>query len=134
MVLYKAISTAFTYSPITFQDPLNFKQIYQATLLFQNKAFTLATLEFKTDLLPEFIPTTFYGDGNGIFGIGTGPFGQGFFGGASNAAPFRTTLPRQCIRCRYLEPRYRHSVAREKYSIYGLTLTGNDMRSERAYR
>lgn len=134
MTLYKAIPTTFTYSPLTFKDTLSLKQVYEATLMFDNKAFTQASLSFASDLIPKFTDTPFNGDGNGIFGIGTGPFGGKFFGGNSNGAPFRTYIPRDNQRCRYIIARFSHRVAREKYSINGLSLTANTPESTRAYR
>lgn len=132
--IFKAIPTSFTYSPITFKDSLNLKQISEATLMFENKQFSTATLGFKSDLVPNFINVIFEGNGNGNFGMGTGKFGGNFFGGGANAAPFRTYIPRNTQRCRYIIPRFSHSIALEKYSINGLTLTGNIGQSSRAYR
>ena len=134
VTIFKAIPTSFTYSPITFKDSLNLKQISEATLMFENKQFSTATLSFKSDLVPNFIPVTFSGNGNGNFGMGTGKFGGNFFGGGANAAPFRTYIPRPTQRCRYIIPQFSHSIALEKYSINGLTLTGNVGESSRAYR
>lgn len=133
MVLFKAIDSSFTYGPNTFGNPISFKHISDCTIMFESKAFTFAEVQFATDLLPELIPQEFNGDGNGIFGFQNG-FGDGFFGGASSAAPFRTYVPRQCQRCRYITLRFAHSVARESYKIFGATLTGNDTGSTRAYR
>lgn len=133
ITVYKAIETTFTYSPIIFEDPINFKHIGQATMMFINKAFTQATLSFATDLLPQFIPIVFNGDGNGIFGHIDG-FGDNFFGGGSNSEPFRTYIPRQCQRCRYIVAKFTHKIAREQYGVYGLSLTGKNTGSARAYR
>jgi len=102
--------------------------------MFENKAFTKASLSFSSDLLPEFTEVVFKGQGSGIFGLGSGNFGQGFFGGASHSAPFRTIIPRNAQRCRFLNVKFKHNVAREKYLIYGITLTGNVQISTRAYR
>lgn len=132
ITIYKAIPCRFTYSPLTMGDPLGLKHMREATIMFANKAFTAAKMEFSTDLLPEVLQTQFNGDGNGIFGHQT--FGSGFFGGGSNAAPFRTFIPRQCQRCRYLNIGFSHSTAREQYAIYGITLTGEVGQSTRAYR
>lgn len=132
--IFKAISSTFTYSPVTFKDPLNLKQVSEATLMFENKAFSTAELSFKSDLIPNFVPVPFRGTGNGSFGIGSGKFGGNFFGGASNAAPFRTLIPRDVMRCRYIIPKFTHAVAFEKYIINGLSLTGNVGISSRAYR
>ena len=132
--IFKAIPTTFTYSPVTFQDPLNIKQVSEATLMFENKQFSTASLSFSSDLVPNFVPTPVIGNGNGNFGMGTGPFGGNFFGGGANAAPFRTYIPRDMQRCRYIVPQFTHTVALEKYSINGLTLTGTLSESPRAYR
>lgn len=130
--IFKAIPCSLTYTPITMGDPLGIKHIREATVMFANKAFTRAEVDFSTDLLPELIPVTFNGDGNGIFGHSE--FGSGFFGGASNSAPFRTYIPRQCQRCRYINVGFSHRVAREQFAIYGITLTGEVGQSTRAYR
>lgn len=132
--VFQSINSGFTYCPVTFKDTLGLKQIFDATLMFENKAFSEATLSFASDLQPQFIDIPFLANGNGNFGMGTGPFGGNFFGGAANAAPFRTLIPRPCQRCRFIVPKFNHSIALEKYSINGLTLTGNVGLSQRAYR
>jgi len=132
ITVFKAIPCSFTYTPLTMGDPLGIKHLREATVMFANKAFTRAEVDFSTDLLPELIPVTFNGDGNGIFGHSD--FGAGFFGGGSNSAPFRTFIPRQCQRCRYINVGFSHRVAREQFAIYGVTLTGEINQSTRAYR
>jgi hypothetical protein len=144
ITIYKTISSIITWSPQTMGDSLSFKQFREATLLFENRAFANATLSFSSDLLPSFQEIPFFGTGNGIFGYtgnttqpppggGKPGFGYGFFGGISNSSPFRTYIPKNAQRCRYLIPRFQHTGAREKFSIYGLSLTG-DIYSTRAYR
>lgn len=133
LTIFKAIETIFTYSPETMGDPLGWKHLMNFTMMFENKAFTEATVSFATDLLPEFIEVPFPGDGNGIFGIGN-DFGSGFFGGGSNSAPFRTTFPRQTMRCRYVNVRWNHKIAREQFAIFGVTIDGSISQSVRAYR
>lgn len=130
--VFQAIPCSFVYNPNLMGDPLSFKHLREATLMFINKAFTTASLVFSTDLLPEFIEVPFSGSGSGIFGHQG--FGDNFFGGASNSIPFRTYIPRQCQRCRYINVGFQHSVAREQFGIYGLTLTGETGISTRAYR
>lgn len=132
VTLYKHINTSFTYSPQHMGDPLGFKHLREATVMFQNKAFTAATVSFATDLLPSFIDIDFSADSNGIFGMGS--FGGGFFGGASNSAPFRTYVPKTCQRCRYIVVKFTHNTAREQYAVYGITLTGEISLSSRAYK
>lgn len=135
MQVYTSIKCALQYAPVTFEDPLKLKQVYEATMMFNNKAFTKGTASFSSDLKPEFFPIDFYGQGNGIFGHYSNPgFGFGFFGGLSNSAPFRTIIPRESQRCRYMNVRFSHSVARELWALYGITLTFNAQESTRAYR
>lgn len=133
VTIYKAIESAFTYSPNSMGDPLNHKHIREATLMFETRTLTRGIMSFKTDLLPEFQNVPFNLDGNGIFGH-VENFGDGFFGGLSNSAPFRTYVPRQCQRCRYMIVKFVHSVARESYRINGTTLTGEAGLSSRAFR
>lgn len=131
-VVKKSIMTSFTYSPNTMGDPLGLKHIREATLMFERTNITTGTMSFSTDLLPELVSVSFNMSGNGIFGHST--FGSGFFGGVGNAAPFRTYIPRQCQRCRYVIIRFQHSIAGETYAITGVTITGNIGQSSRAYR
>lgn len=128
---YEAIDCTFTYAPQHFGDVLSLKQIREGTIMFINKAFTNATLSFASDLVPQFYDTEFNGDGSGIFGHQ--PFGEKFFGGGSNAAPFRTYIPRNTQRCRYIVCKFSHRVAREQFGVVGVSLTG-EVTSGRAYR
>ena len=133
-IVYKGIDCSIVYSPYTFGgDPITLKHISEAQILFDNLAFTNCTVSFATDLLPEFQPIIFNGDGPGLFGISNN-FGGGFFGGASNSAPFRTLIPRFCQRCRYMVIKFEHTIAREKWALNGITLSGTTELSTRAYR
>jgi len=133
--IYKSIPCNVVYAPITFGDPLQLKQVYEATLMFSNKAFTKVEAGFSSDLKPEFSYIEFNGQGNGMFGNYSNPgFGYGFFGGSSNAAPCRTIIPRETQRCRFINMQFSHAIAREIWSLYGITLTLNILPSTRAYR
>lgn len=132
ILIYKAIPSSFVYAANTMGDPLMLKHLSEATVMFETRTLSGAEISFATDLLPQFIPVTFDLDGNGIFGHNN--FGEGFFGGTSNSAPFRTYIPRQCMRCRYIIVKFSHSVAREEYKILGVSISGNIGISTRAYR
>lgn len=131
VTIFQAINSEFTYSPNTMGDPLSLKHFSEATVMFENKAFSKSTFSFASDLNPAFVDVVFSGDGSGIFG--SGKFGMNYFGGNSNSAPFRTYVPAVCQRCRYLLLKFNHRVAREKVTIFGVSLTGN-ITSGRAYR
>ena len=130
--VFKSIKTSFAYAPTTMGDPLNYKHLREATIMFETRNLTSGALSFATDLLPQYQKVPFTLDGNGIFGHSN--FGTGFFGGKASAAPFRTYIPRQCMRCRYILVRFEHNVAREDYRVMGITITGEIGQSTRAYR
>jgi hypothetical protein len=130
--VFKAITSTFTYSPNTMGDPLMLKHLSESTLMLETRNITSGVLSFATDLLPEFKDIEFDLDGNGIFGHSN--FGAGNFGGIASGAPFRTFIPRQCQRCRYIVAKFEHSTAREDYKVLGLTITGNIGQSTRAFR
>jgi len=132
MIIFNSIKTSFIYSPSTFDDPLSLKQVREFTMMFKDKSFTSATISFASDLKPKFNRVPFSGDGNGIFGFMN--FGEGFFGGGSHAAPFRSYIPRDNVRCRYIVVKFEHGIAREFYKIYGITLVAETGQSSRAYR
>jgi len=113
-------------------DPLMLKHLIESTLMLETRNITQGTLSFATDLLPELIPVPFSLDGNGIFGHSN--FGSGLFGGIASSAPFRTFIPRQCQRCRFIVVKFDHAIAREDYRLLGVTLTGETGQSTRAYR
>ena len=98
-----------------------------------NKAFTSAEVKFATDLLPGFTSVEFDGAGNGIFG-NEDTFGSGFFGGSANSVPFRTYIPRDSQRCRYMVIKFIHKIARENILLQGISITGEVQQSTRAYR
>jgi hypothetical protein len=132
ITIFKAIKSSIAYSPNTFGDPLSLKHLREATLMFETRTLTSGILSFATDLLPQFIKIPFNLDGNGIFGHQT--FGENFFGGLSNSAPFRTYVPRQCQRCRYIVVKFSHAIAREDWRLLGTTMTGEVQQSTRAFR
>lgn len=131
--VFKSIDCEMIYSPNKFGgNPVSLKHISEAQIMFSSLEFTKGTISFATDLLPLFEPVPFLADGNGIFGFRS--FGNGFFGGISHGAPIRTYIPRNCQRCRYMSIKFNHRVAREKWSLYGITLTGEAELSSRAYK
>ena len=132
LTIYNAISCDILYAPVQGGDPLTFKHFREATIMFQNKTFTNATISFSSDILPKFIPIPIIGMGNGIFG--KDKFGQNYFGGNSHSAPFRTYIPASCQRCRYLNVLFHHQIAREQFAIYGISITDNGTASTRGYR
>lgn len=131
IIVYEAINSSFEYNPITMNDALSLKQFREATVMYIDKTFTTATLNFASDLLPELEAVPINGLGGGL--QGNDDNGENYYGGNSNSAPFRTYIPSDKARCRYLIMQHVHQVAREKYSVLGSSVTGRIV-STRGYR
>lgn len=131
IVQFKSISTQVTYAPQVMGDPTTFKQVREGTFLFENNNFTLAEIGYKTDLSPAIISIPFSGDGVGDWGQFN--WGGINWGGISSAKPLRTLIPQQRQRCRFIQPEFKHNVAFEQWSLFGMSLTTRPY-STRAYK
>lgn len=133
VVIAKSIKTEVLYNPHHFGNPSLFKQVNEGTFMFKYFNFTQAVAGFSTDLSPSIEEIPFNGLGNGAFGLNI--FGDSFFGGNLAPIPFRTYIPRNKQRSRFLRVYFRHNTAREHYQLYGISLNpvpGTD--STRGYR
>lgn len=131
IIHFKSIETEVTYAPQIFGNPSTHKQVREGTYLFENNNFTLATAGYKSDLSPFIEEIEFNGDGVGDWGQFN--WGAINWGGISGAKPLRTLIPRQKQRCRFLQPQFKHRVAFEKWSLFGISLEVREF-STRAYR
>lgn len=130
--IYKGISTEIEWVPQHMGDPSTYKHLREGTALFDVAAFSGATLSYKSDLSQNFESITFNGQGTGVWGLFE--WGNSTWGGDGNKAPFRTLIPRDKQRCRYISCKYKHINAREIYMLYGISLTGEFSISSRAYK
>lgn len=131
--IYKKIAAEIVYVPQPFGNASVLKQVREATFIFEANNFYSATASYSSDLSPGFEVIEFSGLGSGIFGGST--FGETYFGGGGNQSPLRTLIPQQKQRCRFINVRFQHENAREKFSIYGISLVGEISAVEaRAYR
>lgn len=129
--LYKSIPVNILYAPQTFGAVSMFKQINSGTFMFESNNFTLATLGYKTDLSP-FLETIEF-EAAGIGDWGQFNWGNQNWGGVAAPIPIRTIVPRQKQRCRFIQPYFSHSVALEKWSLFGISMNVRAY-SDRAYR
>lgn len=131
VTLFKSIKTDVEWAPQHFGDPSTMKQVHEGTILFKNKNFSTAEVQYRTDLSPSYQSIDFSGSINGIWGNFN--WGEQNWGGDSNSAPLRTLIPRDKQRCRYINPRFQHKNAFEKYELYGISLTARPVNT-RAYK
>ena len=128
---YAHIETDLQFVPQSMGDVSMTKHISEGTFIFEDSSFTKANITYASDLSANFEGDIINGGGNGIFG--NTPFGEGLFGGSGSAIPFRTYLPKNKQRARYINCRFEHGIAREIFYLYGISLTFGIV-STRGYR
>lgn len=133
ITLYKSIPSEVVWNPIYFQDPSLTKQVREGTMIFENSNFSQVTVAYSSDLSPAFEEITFSGDGLGVGDWGYFNWGTINWGGVAAPIPLRTLIPMEKQRCRFINVKFIHEVAFEKYAIYGLSLTYRII-STRGYR
>lgn len=131
ITIYNHISSEIQFAPQFFGDVSMTKQVSEGTILFEDSSFTEGTLSYSSDLSGDDEDILVSGSGSGLFG--TIIFGNGIYGGSGSAVPFRTYIPRNKQRCRFLNVSFSHAIAREVYSLYGLSLTF-EPKSNRGWR
>jgi hypothetical protein len=131
VTVYNKIDTEIQFLPQILTDVSITKQASEGTFIFEDSSFREATVSYSSDLSGDFEETTIAGNGTGIFGSLS--YGNGVYGGNGSGIPFRTLIPREKQRCRYLNCRFEHSIAREIFSLYGVSITFNPT-SQRGWR
>ena len=123
ITLYKAIPSVVIWNPLFFGDPSVTKQVREGTMIFENSNFSKVTLSYGTDMSPSFAPVIFEGPGLSVGDWGYFDWGSVNWGGIAAPIPLRTYIPMAKQRCRFMNVKFSHNVAFEKYAIYGLSLT-----------
>lgn len=131
VTIYKGYQVDILYSPQHFDQPDLLKQVREGTIIFDQNNFYSASLEFSSDLSPSFVEVPFFGRGNGAFGDSN--WEDTHWGGQGSDVPFRTLIPLEKQRCRYLNVRFKHINARESFRILGISAEPRAL-SKRAYR
>lgn len=131
IIHYKKIRSLVVWAPHHFGDPSMLKQVSESTIIFENVAFSQAMAAYSSDLSTGFKSILIVGEGTGIWG--GFDWGQVVWGGEGSSRPFRTYIPRDKQRCRYINGRWIHDAAFEEYSIFGISYTFSPI-SSRGYR
>lgn len=131
ITVFKGIPVTVVWSPQHMGDPSTHKHISESTFLFEDTIFFTATVSFSSDLSMNFDEITF--DRSGIGDWGAFIWGNQNWGGEGSAVPLRTYIPKNKQRCRFIKPKFEHSAAREKFALYGVSLTFKPI-GPRAYR
>jgi hypothetical protein len=128
---FHGISTNIVWAPQHFGDPSIAKHVSEGTFMFENTDFTEATIAYASDLSPGFESVTFPEAGIGDWGYFI--WNNQAWGGNGSQVPIRTYIPRNKQYCRMIFPNFSHIIAREKFAIFGGSLTFRPL-TERAYR
>ena len=128
---FKGIKAKVDWAPQHFGDPSIMKQVAEGTIVFDGNNFFDASVAYSTDLSKDFEERRFNGQGTGFWGGFV--FGCAAWGGEGTDVPYRTLIPRQKQRCRYMTVRFSHDNAREDFTILGISLDARQL-STRAYR
>ena len=131
LTIYKGIPTEIIWTPQHFGQPDAMKQIAEGSIIFDQNNFYSAELSYRSDISRNFDEVTFYGSGIGVWGFSS--WGATTWGGEGSDIPFRTYVPLEKQRCRYLTVRFYHINARETYKLIGISMNPR-LISNRAYR
>jgi hypothetical protein len=127
----KAINSDVIYSAISFGDPAVMKHIRSGTIMFANADLAFASLGYSTDLSPNYENISFQLEGDGSWGVFF--YNSTTWGGEGTQRPFRTLIPRQKQRCRFIRPRFIHKTAFYKFMIFGVSFD-YEVTNTRAYK
>jgi hypothetical protein len=131
--IYKHIKCVVEWQPQHFGDPSQLKQISESSVMFDQNNFYTAKLSFATDLSQNFVDIPMPGRGIGYWGYGIWGTPDFYWGGDGNDSPFRTIVPREKQRCRYLSLKMEHAEARSSFRVVGVSAPVRPL-STRAYR
>jgi len=132
VTIFNSIKPSIEWSPDTIGSASSLKQIYESTLMFDQYNFTFGEISFRSDLSEHLETVVFEAEGNGAFGSQV--YGEKVYGGLGNQRPFRTYVPRNKQRCRFILIGFTHIAGREIFRLNGYSLAFNADTSERAYR
>jgi len=133
ITIYKHFTKRIQWNVQHFGDPTALKQISYGTIMFDQNNFNEATARFSSDVRQNLAEVNFRGKGIGYWGdMGWGD-ANFYWGGMGNDIPFRTPIPRDKQKCRYLTVEFEHKNARESFKIIGISATIRPI-SGKAYR
>jgi len=133
ITIYKHYTKKIQWNVQHYGDPSALKQVSYGTIMFDQNNFNEATARYSSDVKQNLVDVNFKGKGIGYWGdMGWGE-PNFYWGGLGNDIPFRTPIPRDKQKCRYLTVEFEHRNARESFRIVGISATIRPI-SGKAYR
>lgn len=130
-VVHKSLPVDVIYAPQHFGDPSVLKHIRESTIMFEDTSFEGGLYGFNSDLSADYEMISFTMTGDGLWGMDL--YDTNPWGGAGMAVPFRTLIPRQKQRCRFIRARFQIDKAFTRFAILGASFVFEST-SERAYK
>lgn len=121
ITVHKRIKKIVEWNPQHFGDPSAVKQIRSVTILFDQNNFSIARAKFASDVSQSLSEVPITGKGIAYFGDMNWDNPDSYWGGQGNDVPFRTVVPREKQKCRYLTMVFEHINAREEFKVLGIT-------------
>lgn len=131
VIVHKAITSTIQWQPQFFENPAILKQVSEAVYVFENDRFSNSTASYSSDLDSSFEDIPFSGSNSGLWGQEV--WSEFTWGGTGTEFPFRTYIPRNKQRCRFINCKLQHIAAYEEFFVLGLALVFRPI-STRAYR
>jgi hypothetical protein len=129
--IFKGIKCVVQYAPQHFGKPEATKQISEGTFIFDQNNFWGGSIAYSSDRSYDFKSIDVQGRGPGYWDGYN--WANATFGGEGNEVPFRTFVPSDKARCRYLHVQFTHINAREQWKLIGVSLEPREV-STRGYR
>lgn len=133
ITVYKHFPQIIEWNPQHFGDPSALKQVREVSIIFDQNNFYDARARFASDVSQDLTDINFQGKGLGYWGDMKWSAPNHYWGGNGNDIPFRTIVPREKQRCRYISLTFEHRNAREDFRILGITGVVRAI-SSRAYK
>jgi len=133
ITVYKHIPKLIEWNPQHFGDPSALKQVRSVSIIFDQNNFYVGEARFSSDVVQALTSVPVKGKGIAYWDDLEYNDLNAYWGGEGNDVPFRTVVPRDKQRCRYLTIEYSHRNAREDFRVLGITGVVRPI-SDRGYR
>lgn len=131
IIIHKGITSTIQWQPQFFENPAILKHVSEGIYIFENDRFSNSTASYSSDLDSSFEEIEFNGSSSGLWGQEV--WSQFTWGGLGTEVPFRTYIPRNKQKCRFINCKLEHTAAYEEFFVLGLALVFRPI-STRAYR
>lgn len=121
VTIYKHIPTKLTWAPNHAGNPAIWKQFSECNAIFQETTCRILTLSFASDASRNYEEIEI--SDNTLAGWGLTQWGPDPWGSEIEPRAYRTFIPRLKQRSRFINPRFEHARAFERYLMGGISIS-----------